>query len=59
MDKHGQNVPPYRETQSYVTRINKMSAPPITLRGSTIYRAVDVTPDGREVPKYTDKKPTR
>ena len=59
VDKHGQNVPPYRETQSYVTRINKMSAPPITLRGSTIYRAVDVTPDGREVPKYTDKKPAR
>ena len=59
VDKHGQSVPPYRETQSYVTRINKMSAPPITVRGTTIYRATDVTADGREVPKYTDKKPTR
>ena len=59
VDKHGQNVPPYRETQSYVTRINKMSAPVVTMRGSTIYKATDITADGREVPKYTDKKPSR
>ena len=59
VDKHGQSVPPYRETQSYVTRINKMSAPPVMVRGTAIYKGTDMTPDGREVPKYTDKKPTR
>src|SRR5207247_3257824 len=25
VDRHGQNVPPYRETKNYVTRINKMA----------------------------------
>jgi len=28
VDKHGQTVPPYRETQNYVTRINGMAARP-------------------------------
>jgi soluble lytic murein transglycosylase-like protein len=57
VDKHGQSIPPYRETQDYVTRINKISTPSITVAGTTIYKEVDVTPDGRAVPKYTDKKP--
>ena len=59
VDKHGQTVPPYRETRSYVAQINKMAARPVTMRDSTIYKATDITPDGREVPKYTDKKPGR
>jgi soluble lytic murein transglycosylase-like protein len=59
VDKHGQTVPPYRETQSYVARINKMAARPVTTAGSTIYKGTDITPDGRPVPLYTDKKPNR
>jgi soluble lytic murein transglycosylase-like protein len=57
VDKHGQTVPPYRETRDYVSRINKMSSPVVPVAGTTLYRVVDVTPDGREIPKYTDRKP--
>jgi soluble lytic murein transglycosylase-like protein len=59
VDKHGQTVPPYRETQSYVAQINKMAARPVTTAGSTIYKGTDITSDGRPVPLYTDKKPAR
>jgi len=59
VDKHGQTVPPYRETQSYVAQINKMAAKPVTIPGTTIYKAIELTPDGRPVPLYTDKKPER
>jgi len=57
VDKHGQTVPPYRETRSYVAQINKMAGPPRQTRENAIYKMTDIV-DGREVPKYTDKKPT-
>lgn len=57
VDKHGQTVPPYRETQSYVAQINKMAARPIEMRGTAIYRITETTPDGRPIVRYTDKKP--
>src|SRR5262249_29614371 len=53
VDKHGQAVPPYRETQNYVKQINQISARPIEMRGNSIYK-VDQTIDGRSVPLYTD-----
>jgi len=59
VDKHGQTVPPYRETQSYVAQINKISAKPVVIPGTTIYKAIELTPDGRPIPLYTDKKPER
>jgi soluble lytic murein transglycosylase-like protein len=59
VDKHGQTVPPYRETRDYVTRINRISGPMVTVSGTTLYKGTDITPDGREIPKYTDKKPAR
>jgi soluble lytic murein transglycosylase-like protein len=58
VDKHGQTVPPYRETRSYVARINEMAARPAKLDRSSIYKTTDITADGRRVPLYTDKKPT-
>jgi len=58
VDKHGQTVPPYRETQNYVARINGMSARPITPRDNSIYKVIEKTADGRPVVRYTDKKPT-
>ena len=57
VDKHGQTVPPYRETRSYVAQINQMAARPIEMRGKTLYKVTQVI-NGREVPLYTDKKPT-
>ena len=59
VDKHGQAIPPYRETRDYVTKVNGIAGdaadrPPT---GHTkLYRTVDIV-DGREIIKYTDKKP--
>jgi len=50
-------VPPYRETQSYVSQIGKMAGRPTKVIDRSIYKVTDVI-DGREIPKYTDKKPT-
>ena len=57
VDRHGQTVPPYRETQNYVSQINQMAKRPIDARGQTIYKVAE-TIDGRAVPLYTDKKAT-
>ena len=57
VDKHGQTVPPYKETQDYVSKINKMSARPVQMRGSVIYRITDIV-DGRETVRYSDQKPS-
>ena len=57
VDKHGQNVPPYRETQSYVAQINRMAGRPAATRDKTIIKGTDVTADGRAIPRYTNKTP--
>jgi soluble lytic murein transglycosylase-like protein len=56
VDKHGQNVPPYRETKNYVRQINQMAKRPIEVRGNQIYKVTEIV-DGREIVRYTDKKP--
>jgi soluble lytic murein transglycosylase-like protein len=57
VDKHGQAVPPYRETRNYVSRINKMTATRrVEPRPNKIYKVTQII-DGREVTLYTDKKP--
>lgn len=57
VDKHGQTVPPYRETRSYVAQINKITARPIEKRSKAIYKVTEVAADGRPLVRYTDKKP--
>jgi len=57
VDKHGQSVPPYRETRDYVARISKMSSRPVTARLKVIYKTTEIV-DGRAVPRYSDSKPT-
>lgn len=54
------NVPPYRETRNYVAKIsNRIKDVQAVTRGSlTIYRVTEVTPEGAEIVKYTDKKPS-
>jgi hypothetical protein len=54
VDRHGQRVPPYRETRNYVQRINQMTPPPV--RDKRIYKTTEVV-DGRSVPRYSDHKP--
>jgi len=52
-------IPPYRETRNYVAKLsNKIKDVKAIKRGSlTIYEVIEVTPDGREVRRFTDKKP--
>ena len=58
VDKYGTTVPPYKETRDYVSKINRMAARPVQLLpGLAIYKTTDVV-DGREVPRYTDHKPS-
>jgi soluble lytic murein transglycosylase-like protein len=60
VDRHGQTVPPFRETRDYVSRVNRIAGqqPAGEPAGrSRIYRVVEVI-DGREVIKYTDKADT-
>ena len=56
VDKYGQSVPPYRETQNYVAQVDRMAGRPIERRGNRIYKVVEII-DGREVVRYTDRKP--
>jgi len=56
VDRHGQSVPPYRETRNYVAQISQMTSRPIEMRSSKIYKVVEVV-DGRPVVRYTDRKP--
>jgi hypothetical protein len=74
VDKHGQAVPPYRETRNYVAQISRMigtqgdvvpapqrglaapAKPQVEQVGNQIYKVTDVI-EGREVVRYTDRKP--
>lgn len=56
VDKHGQTVPPYRETKNYVAQITQMTGRKVEARGDRIYKVTEVI-DGREVVRYTDQKP--
>jgi soluble lytic murein transglycosylase-like protein len=55
VDRHGENVPPFRETRNYVSNVKRIAGE--TRPRTQIYKSEDVTPDGRIIPKYTDKKP--
>jgi soluble lytic murein transglycosylase-like protein len=59
VDKYGEKVPPYRETKNYVLKINGISAPrPVEHRAADrIYKITEIV-DGRQVVRYTDKRPT-
>jgi soluble lytic murein transglycosylase-like protein len=57
VDRHGQTVPPYKETQDYVHKIGKISPPSATAKGTVIYKVTEIV-DGQEVVRYTDQKPT-
>jgi soluble lytic murein transglycosylase-like protein len=57
VDKHGQTVPPYKETQDYVSKIGQISGHEIKPRGQVIYKITEVV-DGREVIRYSDTRPS-
>jgi soluble lytic murein transglycosylase-like protein len=60
VDRHNQTVPPYRETRNYVKQISNITQTttrPVEMRSNQIYKVTEII-DGREVVRYTDKKPT-
>jgi soluble lytic murein transglycosylase-like protein len=56
VDRHGQAIPPYQETKDYVSRVHRISGQDRQVPGTHIYKVVEVI-DGREVARYTDRKP--
>jgi soluble lytic murein transglycosylase-like protein len=57
VDRHGQAVPPYRETRNYVAQINRMvGQQPARPAGNRIYKVTE-TIDGRTVVRYTNVLP--
>jgi soluble lytic murein transglycosylase-like protein len=58
VDKHGQTVPPYRETRNYVAQINHMAGRPVQMRGRVIYRITEIV-DGVPSTRYSDQKPSQ
>ena len=56
VDKHGQTVPPYRETRNYVLHVNQIAQPAVA-HGREIYKVVEII-DGQPSVHYTDKKPS-
>ena len=57
VDKHGQTVPPYKETQDYVRKIGNITSRPVAQRGPAIYKITEIV-DGQEHIRYSDQKPT-
>lgn len=56
VDKYGESIPPYRETQDYVSKVKRIAGPATLVPGTKIYKIVEIV-NGRESVKYTDKKP--
>src|SRR5262245_3707276 len=57
VDRHGQAVPPYRETRDYVSKISGLAGHAASQdRPRPIYRVLELV-DGRPVMKFTDRKP--
>ena len=56
VDKYGQNIPPYRETQAYVTRINGLTEDSVQPPGRVFYKTTEVV-DDRPLVRYSDRKP--
>ncbi len=56
VEKYGNTVPPYRETQQYVSRVRNASPGPASA-GRIVYKWVEMV-EGRPIPKYSNTKPS-
>jgi soluble lytic murein transglycosylase-like protein len=58
VDRHGNAVPPYRETREYVNRVKNITpAQPVSTARRVIYKIYEMV-DGQPVPRYTDTRPS-
>jgi len=57
VDRHGKQIPPYRETRDYVRKVGSAAGEsPATTRKLRIYKTIEIV-DGRVVPRYSSEKP--
>jgi len=57
VDRHGNAVPPYRETREYVNRVKNITpAQPVNTARRIIYKTFELV-DGQPVARYTDTRP--
>jgi soluble lytic murein transglycosylase-like protein len=56
VDRYGQQVPPFRETQDYVQKITGANLRPARPTGLAIYKWTEIV-DGRPTPRYSDRPP--
>ena len=56
VDKYGSKVPPYKETQNYVLKVEGIQGNARRAPSARIYRVTEIV-DGQPVVKYTNSKP--
>jgi hypothetical protein len=60
VDRHGQRVPPYRETRDYVRKVGsaagKRGAVSLASGKRIVYKTIEIV-DGRAVPRYSSERP--
>jgi soluble lytic murein transglycosylase-like protein len=57
VERHGNAVPPYRETRDYVNKVSRLTdAQRVALKQLIIYKTFEIV-DGRAIPRYSSRKP--
>ncbi len=56
VDKYGSKIPPYKETQNYVHKINGIRGNIPNAPGPRMYKVIEIV-DGRRIVKYTNTRP--
>ena len=57
VDRHGNAVPPYRETRDYVNKVSRLTdVQRATLKQRIVYKTFEIV-DGRAIPRYSSRKP--
>ena len=57
VERHGNAVPPYRETRDYVNKVSRLTdVQGAALKQRIIYKTFEIV-DGRAIPRYSSRKP--
>jgi soluble lytic murein transglycosylase-like protein len=57
VERHGNAVPPYRETRDYVNKVSRLTdVQRAALKPRIIYKTFEIV-DGRAIPRYSSRKP--